>query len=98
MPGGEHEDRHPGPRADLAAHVDSPEVGQTEVQDDKVGTFRRCEVDPFPAGRGLEQPIGYVAERVAEGGPERRRALDYQPAPPPGRRAPPVVVLASGYA
>ena len=76
MPGGKHDDRNPGPRADLTAHVHAERVREPQVQDDQLGTFRRGEVDPFLSGRRLEEPVGHVAQRVLQGAPDRRVVLD----------------------
>ena len=81
MPGGQHEDRHPGPRPDLTAHVHSSEVRQPQVQDDEVRTLRRRDINAFSSGRGLEQPIRHVAERVAQRAPNRRVIFDDQQRP-----------------
>lgn len=54
VPGGEHDDRHPGPAAQPLDHVDAVEVGQAQVEHHDVGV----------AGGGELEGGGTVVGRV----------------------------------
>ena len=72
----QHDDRHRGPLANLAAHVHAGHVGQTEIEHDEVGPRRRRRLDPGRPVRRFLDPGGDVVERVANSATNLRLVVD----------------------
>ncbi len=94
VPGGEHQDRHPGPAAQASDHLDAVHVGEPQVQDDDVGVARGGQLERGgPVGRGVHLVLARL-QVDHEGAYDLRLVVDHKH---PGHRGPAFLLYVSRY-
>src|SRR5829696_5884577 len=78
MPRREHDDRHGGPAADVAADVGAWHVWEAEVEHDERGALRGGQVEPLAPRRGLQHPPMLGLERVPDHPADLRLVVDHE--------------------
>ncbi len=74
--GGQHDDRHRGPRANAADHLDAVDVRQPQVDNGEIRLVRSGVDGSATSCRRLDHPIALRAERSAQEPPDFGFVLD----------------------